>query len=236
MSAKTTNEFSKMSDSLKLFIEDWKLEYQTEVSKLDMFDPTKTISWTTDQQKAFASVFNHSRGHYYRFLWYLGSLAPNKDYREIVLQNYADEFGRSVSHEQLYWDFAGKLGVDVKHEILYESSNYEFIRDFNHNHLEWLLTKNWTSCWAAFSAYEAMDNIDYENLYKLALSFGFKENDKAMVFFKIHLVANHFNTTLELLEEVWQTDTESVKVGFEFIRVNQLRLFTAMSEYLMRLG
>jgi hypothetical protein len=227
-----TQQVKPATISLTEYIKQWQDNYNEAIQKLPLFQPQVTALWSHTQQQAFALTFCHSRGHYYKFLWYLGSLAPSKEYRDVILQNYRDEFGQGISHEQLYWSFAKALGVDVQREILEEKHHFDFIRTFNQRHLNCVVVNDWDMIWGSFSAYEALDNIDYANLYQLVRSFGIDDRDPSMMFFKIHLHANHFETTTQLLENTWVRNEQAVREGFEFIAENQIELFTEMSSYL----
>jgi len=50
-------------------------------------------------------------------------------------------------------------------------------------------------------------------------------NGKGMTFFRVHQNAGHYDTTSKLLEEIWEKDPQSVKVGFEFIAEHQLKMW-----------
>jgi len=166
-----------------------------------LFQPDFGKTLNLEQKQKFARQFYHTRGHFYEMLWFLGSLAPSFEYKKVVLQNITEEFGGKKSHENLYWDFAKELGG---------------------------YSKMGGAVWAAFSAYEKQDNLDYSKLYELAKNFEISE--KGLFFFKIHTQVQHFETTENLLQKCWESDREAVKAGFEFIKRVQMKVWQGLSE------
>jgi hypothetical protein len=140
------------------------------------------------------------------------------------LDNISEEFSlRSLSHEELYFKFADEFGVDLNSETITEENYLPFLKKFNKSHTDFLLTEGWNTKWATFSAYEKLDNVDYKNLLNLAKNIG--TSAKGMVFFRVHSEANHHDSTSQLLQKIWETDPESVKIGFEFIAKHQLEMW-----------
>src|ERR1700722_4217338 len=88
--------------------------YKEALSKIDMFDINKTVLWNREQKQAFVKLFYHARGHFYKFLWCVGSRSKIKATKDKVLENIQEEFGEEKSHEQLYFDFAKALGVSLE--------------------------------------------------------------------------------------------------------------------------
>ena len=80
--------------------------------------------------------------------------------------------GRYGSHEKLYYLFAESMNVDIREEIINETTYDNYIEQFNKGHLNWLRTHEWLGCLAAFAAYEHLDNIDYKALSLLAQNLG----------------------------------------------------------------
>jgi hypothetical protein len=214
---------------LEGFLKSWEKQYNDKNKSIDLFDRKKTKNLTKEQKRFFANAFYHARGHFYRFLWYIGSYAQNEAEKQVVLDNIKEEFGGSLdSHEQLYIEFAKALGGDVNDEIITERTNLPFIKEFNKAHVDWLMTHDWDSKWAAFSAYERLDNVDYENLYLLAESFGLK--GKPLVFFEVHREVEHYEHASHLLQKIWDNNPESVKAAFKFIGENQIHLWEELSD------
>ena len=223
---------------LQNFLQSWDPNYDRTAQATALFDQTKPLEWTPGQKKFFARTLYHSRGHFYKFLWYLGSKSPSKACKEVILDNIRDEFGIGAdgvsrsSHEQLYWHFAEAVGLDtdaiIREEILGEATNLPFIREFNQGHLEYILTRPWDDVWAAFSAYERLDNLDYENLYRLAVRLGV--SGKALVFYEVHREVEHYEAATPLLQDIWERNPDAVRTGFEFIADHQLKMWRQMSD------
>ena len=223
---------------LQNFLQSWDPNYDRTAQATALFDQTKPLEWTPGQKKFFARTLYHSRGHFYKFLWYLGSKSPSKACKEVILDNIRDEFGIGAdgvsrsSHEQLYWHFAEAVGLDtdaiIREEILGEATNLPFIREFNQGHLEYILTRPWDDVWAAFSAYERLDNLDYENLYRLAVRLGV--SGKALVFHEVHREVEHYEAATPLLQDIWERNPDAVRTGFEFIADHQLKMWRQMSD------
>ena len=146
--------------AIRSFIKTWQKEYETQLKQIPLFDTEKTAQWTSQQKKCFARTFYHARGHFYKFLWLLGNKAPNAQFKSIILDNIKEEFAENgTSHEKLYYYFAEQLGEDVRKEFMSMASCTPEMLKFNNGHLEWLTKHDWNHCFAAFSAYEKLDNI-----------------------------------------------------------------------------
>ena len=220
--------------SIDSFLSEWDDEYAAQVQKLRLFDPKWTSNWTPDQRAEFANVFQHVRGHFHEFLWHLGSFAPTFDYKQVVLNNLAEEFGgRRSSHEQLYRRFALAMGGKPEQAASEGLGDLPFVSNFNAKHLQWLRNHEWDHQWAAFSAYERLDNIDYINLFKLAQSLG-AESDE-LTFFEVHRGANHFEAAGPLLLELWNRNSQAVRAGFDFIGSLQRQVWTDLDAHLSSL-
>lgn len=212
---------------LNNYIQNWSGNYETQFQALGIFNFQIINNWDKIQIETFILQFYHVRGHFYKMLWFLGSTAPNLEYKKIILENIEEEFGgKSVSHEQLYFKFAKEFEVNIIEEILNPKFNVRFIQDFNQNHLKFVLKQPWPAVWSAVCAYEALDNIDYKNLYTLAQTIGTSKS--GLGFFRIHMVAQHFEHASILLQEIWDKDQNAVKVAFEFIAENQLEMFVEL--------
>lgn len=217
------------SYNLQNFLIEWDNNYLTSLRTIDLFIPERTSNWPAEQKKFFAKVFYHARGHFHEFLWLLANFAEDKETKDIVLRNIAEEFNSSaLSHEQLYCHFAESLGVDLSDEIIEQTSYLPVIKDFNKGHLRWLKNHNALERFAAFTAYERLDNLDYTLLWKFAQTLGI--NKKGMIFFKIHMHADHFKTTQDKLALLWKEDQEKVKEAYEFIAQHQRTMWTNLSQ------
>ncbi len=218
--------------TLAAFMQQWEADYAKTVRALPLFTPTVTKDWTIATRRQFVRLFYHIRGHFFKFLWALGNEAPNEAAKEKVLDNIREEFGGAgYSHEALYYIFAQALGVDdIKTEWLEEIHHLAAIKTYNKKHLTWLSTQPWEGKWAAFAAYEKLDNIDYVHLYELAESFNLARRDLA--FFKVHQQADHFDRLHADLQPIWLMDSERVQQAFYFIGRHQSQMWQWLSDAL----
>ncbi|MCP0913477.1 MULTISPECIES: iron-containing redox enzyme family protein [Legionella] len=221
-----------MSSEFYNFLEETDSQYRQQLVKLPLFDITHTATWEDSQKKAFAAVFYHIRGHFVNFMWYVANFADDLRIKKIIFENIQEELGidNRISHEKLYVRFAEVCGVDVQHEIAYESNYLPFARKFNQTHLQWLTEHSLQEQFATFAAYEKLDNTDYPYLTALAQSLAIP-ND-ALTFFKVHERVNHFDVTTEILKEIWIADAEKVKKSFNFIYSHQLNMWQELSNML----
>jgi len=211
-------------ETLTGFLKKWEDDYIEATSHNPLFNLTKVSALTHGQKKFFVRAFYHARGNFYKFLWFMGSLAPSKEFKDVILANIEEEFGGSrKSHEQLYIEFAASLDVDLSEEIMFGRTNLRFIDDFNQEHISWLFHNNWDSKWSAFSAYERLDNVDYKNLYRTVSGFGLPS--KSMKFFEVHRAVKHYQRASSLLEEIWERDANIVRSGFYFIGRHQAKMW-----------
>ncbi|MDX2049616.1 MAG: iron-containing redox enzyme family protein [Rickettsiaceae bacterium] len=216
-------------NDLKKFLKTWDEKYLENIKKIKLFNTDLTSSWSLDQKRYFAKIFYHARGHFHDFLWFVGNNAEDKETKDIVLQNISEELnGSARSHEQMYFDFALSLGVDVSSEFVYESSYLDAVKRFNLNHIEFLYKHSADERFVALSAYERLDNVDYANLVNLTKSFGTKR--KGLIFFKVHEKVHHFESTFNKLEEIWNKNITSVTNSFNFIANNQIMMWETLSE------
>ena len=226
-----------MMPNLQEFLDELSAEYKTSARSIRLFNPADPIQWNNQRKKFFVRMFYHSRGHFDRFLWLMASLAPpgSPAYRPIVLKNITDELGGlnpgDLSHEQLFYQFAEKLDPEIRDEPKDEGFYLPFLRQFNDGHIKALLNADWDTKWAIFSAYELLDNTDYNNLFWLAETLGLSE--EALVFFDVHRNGDHFSETFQLLEAIWTNDSHKVRTAFDFIGKHQLAMWRKMSELLM---
>ena len=215
---------SKINEqTLREFVNCWKIEYESKAKKLRLFTPN-LISWDSAKKAKFAKIFYHARGNFFELIWFLGSLAPTYEIKKTLMKNIAEELGgNGRSHEQYYFDFANELGVDCKKEILQKEFYIDSVRNFNHNFLKQVINQKYSVAWSIYSAYELLDNIDYTNLLKLVQYFGVSKS--ALRFFMIHAKVAHFETTEFELQKIWEADKGSVLQGFDFIMTNQLEMW-----------
>lgn len=210
------------------FLKKWDLDYKIALNKIPLFNLQLENNWSREQKIRFVKIFYHIRGHFSNFLWYLGNHAPSHREKLIILQNIAEEFGNEgQSHEQLYFDFAASLGVDLKEEICTEDNYLPFAREFNSCHLNWLNTHDWECCLAAFSAYERLDNMDYAALLELVVTLGVPK--KGQVFFWVHNQATHFDQLSDDVIKIWNISNEKIMQGFNFISQLQLQMWKTFS-------
>lgn len=214
---------------LNKFLENWDKRYSNKLQKIDLFNPGLTKKLSFQQKQLFVKIFYHLRGHFHDFLWYMGNHAPNVQAKKMILENIGEEFGlNGRSHEQLYFDFARSLDVNLSEEIATEQHYLPFARDFNRGHSEWLRNHNWDDNLIVFSAYERLDNIDYISLYNLAESFGLTKKD--LVFFSVHKYVKHFDNTLDNLSSIWSENPTKIKEGFDFIASYQINMWEKLSD------
>lgn len=214
---------------LKTFLISWDEKYLQKIVTIDIFNTFKTSNLTDKQKEYLVRAFYHIRGHFHKFLWYLGNHAPDKKTKDKILYNIEEEFGgNTLSHEQFYFEFCKSVGFDISDEFISEATHEPFIKEFNICHLQWLKNHSWENNWAFFSAYERLDNIDYKNLLNLAKSIGAK--DIALNFFIIHSKADHFDRTCEDLKKIWKRNKDIVIEAFEFIGQKQIKMWQLFSE------
>lgn len=211
------------------FIDAWDAEYLEKINQIDLFNASLTSKWSAPQKELFVRTFYHVRGHFHDFLWLLGNHATDKEQKDMILQNVAEELnGSARSHEQMYMDFAESLDVDLDEEIVEEKTYLPFVRTYNKDHLRWLKSNPSLKRFAAFSAYERLDNIDYGSLLNLVESFGTPR--KGLIFFKVHHKAQHFDTTEGYLGLLYKENPEAVKESFTFIAEHQLAMWKQLSD------
>jgi hypothetical protein len=219
----------KANIEFQKFLNEWDVHYKNNISKIDLFNEKLIQSLPQNKKEYFVKAFYHIRGHFHDFLWYMGNHAPNTKIKRIILGNIGEEFGGNYgSHESLYYDFAKSLAVDIKKEIMEETTYEDFIVRFNKGHLKWLYQHDWTGCLAAFSAYEHLDNVDYIVLSKLASNLGV--SNEGLIFFKVHEGVKHFEPLLQFLLEGWEESPEKIEEGFNFIGSHQLKMWQDLSD------
>lgn len=214
---------------LQNFIEGWTEQYVAEMNTIELFNSEWTNTWGKQEKDFFVRAFYHVRGHCNNFFWFVANHTSDIRVKNVILENTDEEFGKKLrSHEQLYLKFADEFGFDLKDELVNETTNLPFIKEFNKGHIEWLVNHNSDFQFAAFSAYEKLDNPDYNYLYNLAANIS---KDKSnLTFFDVHKYVEHFEATSEILNETWQKNNEIVKQAFEFIGNHQLKMWRDLGE------
>ena len=97
-------------NTLEIYVQKWSEEYKIEFEKIKTLKPQMVKNWNQTQIQSFIFHFYHIRGHFDRILWFLGSTAPNLEYKKIILENIEEEFGgNSVSHEQLFFQICSRV-------------------------------------------------------------------------------------------------------------------------------
>ncbi|MSO14525.1 iron-containing redox enzyme family protein [Rickettsiales endosymbiont of Trichoplax sp. H2] len=218
---------SQGSTNLTSYIDSTINSYSDKVKKLPLFDDDFTRSLTLKQKKLFIKIFYHARGKFHDFLWYVGSNTQNAKVKKIVIQNISEEFnGSAASHEEMYMHFANYFNVDLTKEFSINKYYIKSVQDFNNNHIDYLVNHSDDYRIAAFSAYEKLDNVDYPFLLKFASNIG--AQGRALIFFKVHAVVEHFESTRDVLENIWEKNSYAVKKSFEFITNNQIFLWNSL--------
>jgi len=217
--------------TLKQYISNWEKNYQNRLRRIPIFNPKTAKELNAKRRQHFSELFWHVRGHFADFLWVHGSRAPDRKSKLIVLDNIADEFGAReethISHEVLYNRFAKALGANTAEYPVTNRHYYDFLRDYNKEHLKFLLNENWDKCSAAFSAYERLDNFDYGAVEELGKSW--ELDPYALQFFEVHRKGDHFGEVSKPLNKIWRKNPQDVKKGFKFIGDHQIKMWKELS-------
>lgn len=217
------------SKSFEAFLTKWQETYINRAATIPLFKRELAEQLSRPQQKYFAEIFYHARGHFHEFLWYLGNYAPDNETKQIILKNIAEEFGGNApSHELLYINFAKSLGANVSKKSHRDKFYLPFLKKFNDGHCTWLENNSWQGNICAFSAYEKLDNIDYVNLYQLAEVFNLPKT--ALIFFNVHIHVTHFETTLEYVKNIWETNPCILEEAYSFIANHQIDMWQKLSQ------
>jgi hypothetical protein len=230
--------------TLKKYVDEWVGIYSREHARLRMFDIALTAQFTRKQQQRFFIKFDPLRRYFPGLLGMLISMAPDQESKQVLLGNLAEEAGISedgqslVSHDDLYAISAQAVGVDILAEVAAGRTKSAYADEFNEKFLAWIISqrarygpkKDWRRIWAAFCAYELLDNVDYPAFLKMAQSFAL--TGTALKFFEIHCVVGHYGQGRKLLQKIWTKHPEDVRAGFAFIKKLQLTAFKALDEEL----
>ena len=220
------------SSTLEEFVASWRQTYIRTTGNLALFNQTEVARLSNKQRKFLTRALYHVRGHFYPFLWFSASLAPSADFKGIVLDNFKDEFGDGdPSHEQLYGMFAHEMGVhDIFEEVVTEQTYLPFVRKFVKGQLDLIVSRgqDWDFVWSAYTAIEALDNVDYRYLWQMAI--GLNVSEKNLGFFKVHMAVQHYELAGPLLRPIWGKDQEKVKEAFAGIAELQLGVWQGLSD------
>ncbi len=222
--------------SLDNFLQEMDDKQVKAYQEMPLFDTTQTSQWTDEQRKYFVKVFYHTRGHFDRLLWTRLVYAPSAEAKKQILHYMAEEAGlpdvhggqNLTSHEILFGRFAESLGVELTPELTEDGYYLPFAREFNNGLVRWFRTHDWESGVVGFSAYERLDNVDYEFMYDLARSLTLPE--KALEFFVVHKQADHFDKTSSELPQIWEKDPVKVRDAFCFIYEHQQKMWKNLSD------
>ena len=217
--------------SLSEFLKEWDQQQRAEHIKISLFKLEEVKNWTDAQKQYFVKLFYHLRGHFHDFLWFMANHAPTKEAKQAILGNISEEFGGDKkSHEQLYFEFASALGVNLIDEVANQTTYLPFAKEFNRKHLQWLANTDWDGKVIAFAAYERLDNVDYADLLSLAQSIGI--TSRGLLFFEVHKKVQHYEMVEEYLnlKDLWEKDPQKVKTGFNFIGQHQNQMWKNLSE------
>lgn len=220
---------------LNEYLIQWESQYMSSLAEIDLFKIEVSENFTKKQIEFFVRTFYHVRGHFYKFLWCLGNNAPTKKAKKLVLDNFNEEFSEdNPSHETLYQIFAHSINpkIDIAEEFIKEEYYFDFIREYNTEHIRMLLAHPWSYKISAFSAYERLDNTDYSSLLKMVDSFNLNASINT-IFFKIHANAKHFDMLYCDLTKVWIEEKDSMKEAFTFIAEHQLSMWKLLSNSIL---
>ncbi|KTD41646.1 iron-containing redox enzyme family protein [Legionella parisiensis] len=225
-----------LPQSLQHFLQKNDLNYRQSLTSIPLFDPQKTSAWTYEQRKTFASIFYHLRGHFINFVWFIANFTSNELTKKIILENIHEELGigSRFSHEMLFERFAKECDVDIHDEIINETHYVPFAKNFNKTHLQWLSEHDEEERVAAFAAYERLDNLDYT--YLLQMGDSIRLSKHAKTFFKVHAYVTHFNSTLELIQPIWEKNPDKIVRAFHFIYTHQQQMWRNLSHHLYALA
>lgn len=233
MDTEVLNESTNSSiTTLEHFIKNWGNNYAQDAEKLPLFNTNLVKKWSTHNIKRFVTCFYHIRGHFHDFMWQVASKSKKPSVKKIILDNISEEINCSgKSHEKLYLQFAHSLNINLEQEFATQQHNSDIAQLFNKGHLLWLSQHSPNACFAAFSAYEKLDNLDYKYLYNIAKTI---QNDNvALTFFKIHNQVKHFDNTYKALAEVWINSHKTVIDAFNFIGEHQLKMWQELYTYIV---
>lgn len=219
--------------ALESFLRDLDTQQSHAYSQIALFNKVETDTWTKGQRQWFVKVFYHTRGHFDRLLWTRLVSAETQEEKEEILTYMAEEAGLEdgknwPSHEKLFEQFANSLGIELTPEVTEKEGYLPFIHDFNFNLISYFKAASRDMQEVLFMAYERLDNLDYESMYKVAKNLGV--SGAGLTFFEVHKNSKHFIKTSENIEKLWDKDSDQLKKSFEMIYDNQLAMWKNLSD------
>jgi len=209
--------------SINSFIEAANKKLVKDYQRIPIFDINYVGKWSSNLRHSFVKNLYHARGHFDRQLFQRAALCSKSKYDKLKkLEDMCDELGIEFngkdgirglltgqitkvkimkSHEQLFIDFTEDVGCSIKEEI----SSYkqpEYLSDYNQALVKLLTNDDELTREVAFSAYEFLDNVDYNCLYSVAVALG--ASKKGLIFFDVHRHSNHFEKTEKTLKKFWK--------------------------------
>ncbi len=231
MASMTNANISKSSDTyqeLSAFLTDWDQKYVESINSIQLFTGQELLNEA--QKIHFVKLVYHLYRHSCQeIFWYLGNHAPNRQVKQTVLDNIAEEMGGDgCSHEQMYLDFAMDVGIDLKTEYFLNDSYPPFVSAYKRGWIELLQSTDSTGMACLLSACERLDNPDYMALTKVVNTFQLPK--KSLTFFTVHSEAKHFELVEPVLLPLWQQDQNGVKEVFNFVFEYELKMRQQLSD------
>jgi len=219
-----------VNSDLEQFLSEWDRQYLVALSRIDLFQPEITSSWTLVQQQRLVQLFFHVRGGFAGILLELGNAAPDAHYKNIILKNLHDEFGgHGPSHRELFLRLGRAVGADLSREQVEKRYNIPVIQQYNDVQVRSIVERGWTLSLIGFIAGERLDYIDYNALKQVFESFGVRGPD--LDFFSEHMQAGHFDGTLaESLQQECDKNPATVSMVFNAALQFQLDMWRNLTE------
>lgn len=227
----------------KEYLDGLQTTYIKEISNLKLFSRTWEFNWLDKQ--TFTTEFYQIRAHLSEYIWLLGSIAPSVEYKEVLLQNFAQELGdEGNSRETLYISFCNSIIATIRSEDTYsnlatlyaKSANEKFgygtiARAFHTSHHDFQhSSSSWASKWAVFCTLKYIDPIDNDLILKTLKNKLKGETNTDFTYFEKTSKLESFATTQNLLEKLWLEDREEVKKGIHFSLNTQIAMWTQFSD------
>src|SRR5262249_92764 len=122
----------RVNSELEQFLSEWDRQYLDALSRIDLFQPGITSSWTRVQQQRLVQLFFHIRGGFSGILLELGNAAPDAHSKNIILKNLHDEFGDTgPTHRELFLRLGRAVGADLSREHVEKRYNTPFVQQYN---------------------------------------------------------------------------------------------------------
>lgn len=237
-----------MKISLNVFIKSALSDLGHLYKEIPIFNINIVAEWDKSRRHQFVKNLYHARGHFDRQLFQRAALCSSSPRDKLKkLEDICDELGiefegrdgiqgllsgeKTVlkimkSHEQLFVDFSEDIGCGLGDEIS-RYSQPAYLHEYNESLMRLLANKDELIREVAFSAYELLDNIDYKELYTVAVTLG--AGSKGLLFFEVHQHSNHFDKTSQSLEIFWEQDSEKCCQVFRKIFDLQTRMWNDLS-------